>query len=102
MTGFRIYGEEIRVKEGEVRNPEPAAAGTILMMNRAAKIVNELVGVSLDKAMAMTINPAAVMEIDHQKERLEPGRDPDSVICDHELNARKVKAGRRLVYEMQN
>jgi N-acetylglucosamine-6-phosphate deacetylase len=101
MTGFRLYGEEIRVKDGGLYGPDGTIAGSILTMNRTAKIVNELVGIPLDKAIAMaTINPAVAAGIDHQKGSLQPGKDADIVICDHELNVRKAIVRGRVVHEV--
>lgn len=103
MTSFRLYDEEINVKEGGLYGPDGTIAGSILTMNRAVKIVNELVGIPLDKAIAMaTINPAVAAGIGHEKGSLQPGKDADIVICDHELNVRKVMVRGEVVYEVSS
>ena len=99
----RLYDEEINVKEGGLYGPDGTIAGSILTMNRAVKIVNELVGIPLDKAIAMaTINPAVAAGIGHEKGSLQPGKDADIVTCDHELNVRKVMVRGEVVYEVSS
>ena len=100
MTSFGLYGEEIRVKDGGLYGSDSTIAGSMLTMNKAVKIASELVGVPLDKAIAMaTANPAFAAGIDHYKGSLEPGKDADIVICDHEFNVRTVIIRGRVVHE---
>ena len=100
MTSFRIYDKLIQVREGGLYGPDGTIAGSILTMNRAVKVVNELVGVPLHKAIAMaTTNPAVALGIDAQKGSLQAGKDADIVICDNYLNVRKVLVRGKVVYE---
>lgn len=100
MTSFRIYDKEIQVREGGLYDPSGMLSGSTLTMNRAVKVINEVVGIPLHKAISMaTINPAVALGIDAQKGSLQPGKDADIVICDAHLTVAKVLVKGIVVYE---
>ncbi len=100
MTSFRLYDKQIYVKERGLYDLDGTIAGSTLTMNRAVKVIQELVGIPLQKAIAMaTINPAVAVGIDSLKGSLQAGKDADMVICDPQLNVSKVLVRGRVAYD---
>jgi len=100
MTSFRLGDKEINVRDGGLYASDGTIAGSMLTMNTAVRIINELADLPLQQAIAMaTINPATAICIDQQKGSLEAGKDADLVVCDEKLNVRKVLVKGGLVHE---
>ncbi len=84
---YKFGRQRITVMDGVSRLESGNLAGSTLTMDRAVRNITRLVGIPLQTAVRMaTLNPAVVIKVDKNKGSLEPGKDADMVIFDHELN----------------
>jgi N-acetylglucosamine-6-phosphate deacetylase len=79
-SGFRLYGEEIAVRDGRCVRQDGALAGAVLTMAGAVRTLVETVGAPLPQALAMASrNPAEFLGLGHLLGRLAPGYRADVV-----------------------
>jgi len=102
VTSFILSGRTVNIYDGACYTVNGVLAGSILTMNIAVKNMNHLVGVPLHQAIQMaSLVPAHVLGIDEHKGSLEPGKDADVIICDHEMNIEQAFVEGQLAYQMQ-
>ena len=87
---YWLGGCEITVSGGVCRNSEGRLAGSTLTLDRALRNIVAL-GASLPDALRMlTLNPAALLGIEHKKGILHADADADIVLLDESLRVTQV------------
>ena len=90
-TSFRLYGQEIAVRDGACYLPDGTLAGSALTMAGAVRNMHFLAGVPLLDAVRMaTVTPASVPGLAHDMGVLRPAARGDIVLLDRDLNVRTV------------
>lgn len=87
--GFRLQGRWIAVREGRCVDAEGVLSGSALDMASAVRNTVNLLGLSLQDAVAMaSVQPAQFLGIEHQAGRIAPGARADLVLLDDALHVR--------------
>jgi len=90
---FRIYGEQVEMRDGACYTRDDVLAGSALTMNRAVRLMRDEAGVPLLDAVRMaTATPASVVGREDLG-ALRPGALADIVICDEDLKVERVFVG---------
>jgi len=88
---FELGGQKVIVKNGEARLEDGQLAGSVLTLDQAVRNINSLNVLTLPEIIAMvTINPARILDLDHQLGKLAPGYRADLVLLDKNLNVKRV------------
>ena len=91
----RLGAADVRVRDGAPRLADGVTlAGSVLTMDRAlARAVHEL-GLPIGEAVeAASTTPARVLGIGDRVGSIEPGKDADLVVLDHDLRVEAVMSG---------
>lgn len=92
-TSFRLYGEDVVVRDGSCYTKDGVLAGSALSMDRAVRLMREEAGVPLLDAVRMaTATPAFVLGLDDLGV-LKPGARADVIVCDDDINIERVFVG---------
>lgn len=85
---YRIWGEQITVKDGRTRNAKGSIAGSVITMHDAARMMLSLGASESDVARMTSLNPARLLGIDQHYGSIEVGKRADLVALDSERNVR--------------
>ena len=99
---YDLGGQMIDVHSGVARTPAGGLAGSTLTLNRAVTNMMELVGLTLNQAVAMaTATPAAALGLTGRKGSISPGADADLILIDEQFNLKTVLvAGKRISFPL--
>ena len=99
---YDLGGQMIDVQSGVARTPAGGLAGSTLTLNRAVTNMMELVGLTLNQAVAMaTTTPAAALGLTGRKGVIRPGADADLILIDDQFNLKSVLvAGKRISFPL--
>lgn len=88
----------VTVKDGEARTAAGNLAGSTLTMDRAVALARDLIGISLETAVAMaTSTPARIFGVGDRKGSLAPGFDADLVVFDDDIRVSLVMVEGQIV-----
>jgi N-acetylglucosamine-6-phosphate deacetylase len=80
---FKLYGEEIAVRNGRCTRSDDTLAGAFLDMASAARNTVGLLGAPLESALRFaSLNPASFLGLDYMLGRIAPGYRADLVALD--------------------
>lgn len=97
---YKLGGQDVIVKGKEARLVDGVLAGSTLKMNDAIKNMQEVVEISMEKAIDLaTINVAKVLGIDKQKGSIQIGKDADFAVIDKDYNVYMTVSNGKIVYE---
>jgi N-acetylglucosamine-6-phosphate deacetylase len=83
LLGFKLYGEDIMVQDGQCTRQDGTLAGSVLNMASALRNCVRLLDVTLDTALRfVSTNPAEFLGLGHWLGRLAPGYRADMVALD--------------------
>jgi len=92
---YRIWGEQIAVKDGRTQNPRGSIAGSVITMLDAVRMMLSLGVPEIEVARMASMNPARVLRIEKDCGSIEVEKRADLVALDHAGNVRlTVVAGR--------
>lgn len=94
-------GLKVIVEDGVAKLPDRSSfAGSVATADRLVRNMIQMADVSLPDAVKMiTLTPARIMNVDHQKGSLAAGKDADIVIFDHDIQIEKTIIAGRIVYD---
>lgn len=100
-TRFRMGGMEYDVCDGVgMMLDRSSFAGSTTLLNQMVPILNQAVDIPLVQAVRMvTLTPARVIGIAHQKGSLEPGKDADIAIFEDNFTAWRTMIEGEWVYQ---
>jgi N-acetylglucosamine-6-phosphate deacetylase len=79
-ASFRLYGNEISVKDGQLRRQDGTLAGAFLTMAQAVRNCVQMLGLKLEQALPLAArNPADFLGLGHRLGQLAPGFRADMV-----------------------
>lgn len=94
---YDIWGETISVKDGRTANASGSIAGSVISMLDAVCLLHSL-GVSYpDLALMSSLNPARLLNLDHECGSIEIGKRADLVALDKNTNVKLTLIGGRSV-----
>ena len=94
---YQIWGETIVVKNGRTQNARGSIAGSVITILDAVRTMLT-VGVSESEVARMaSLNPARLLDIDHDCGSVEEGKRADLVALDKSLNARLTIIGGEII-----
>ena len=94
---YDIWGETISVKDGRTANASGSIAGSVISMLDAVRLLHSL-GVSYpDLALMSSLNPARLLNLDHECGSIEIGKRADLVALDKNTNVKLTLIGGRSV-----
>jgi N-acetylglucosamine-6-phosphate deacetylase len=97
---YPIDDRTVTIRDGQVRLPSGALAGSVLTLERGLGNVVHNTGRSLQDAWRMSsLNAARAIGISAHKGSLEPGKDADLVLLDQEFNAAMTIVAGKIAYE---
>lgn len=100
---YKLGGQDVYVKGKEARLADGTLAGSTLKMNDAIKNMQNVIGLSMEKAIDLaTINPARVLGIDKNKGSIAIGKDADYAIIDKDYNVYMTVANGKVVFNKLN
>lgn len=100
---YKLGGQDVYVKGKEARLADGTLAGSTLKMNDAIKNMQNVIGLSMEKAIDLaTINPAKVLGIDKNKGSIAIGKDADYAIIDKDYNVYMTVANGKVVFNKFN
>lgn len=99
-TRFRMGNLEYEVCDGVgMMLDRSAFAGSTTLLNQMIPVLTEAVGIPLAQAVRMaSLNPAGVISLHQNKGSLEPGKDADIAIFNHNFSAWRTMIGGRWVF----
>jgi N-acetylglucosamine-6-phosphate deacetylase len=84
---YEFADQKVIVKDKKIFLEDGTLAGSMLTMERAVKVMVELVDVPITSAVRMaSLNPARVLGKEHRKGILATGKDADIVVLDKDFN----------------
>lgn len=88
ILGSLKNGQKVIIEDGVAKLPDRSAfAGSVATTNRLVRTMVNIAEVPLVEAVRMiTLTPARMMKIDHQKGSVAQGKDADFVIFDDNIN----------------
>lgn len=96
-SGFRLYGQDIRVEDGRCVTADGTLAGSALDMASAVRNAVERAGIPLDEALRMaSAYPADFMGMTGRRGRIRPGLAADLVHLDERLTVRATWIGGKM------
>jgi N-acetylglucosamine-6-phosphate deacetylase len=100
VLGSLKDGLEVIVEDGVAKLPDRSAfAGSVATTDRLVRTMMEA-GIPLyDAVMMLSSTPAGIVQLQHKKGSLTPGRDADVVIFDEKINVHMTIVGGNIVYE---
>lgn len=97
---FAIGDRLVEVRDGAVRLPDGALAGSVLTMDRALRVLVEATGQGVEVLWpTVSLTPARTMGIAEHKGHLTVGADADLVVLDEELTVRTTIVAGRIVHD---
>jgi len=92
-------GLKVLVEDGVAKLPDRSSfAGSVATADRLIRTMITLVGLPLWEAVKMmTLVPARILKLDHQKGLLAAGFDADIILFDEDINISQVIIGGRIV-----
>ena len=85
---YKIWGEQISVKNGRTRNAHGSIAGSVITMLDAVKTMLSLGASDCDVARMASMNPAQLLGIESDCGSIEEGKRADLVALDNDGKAR--------------
>lgn len=99
---FPIGGRTVEVRDGAVRLPDGALAGSVLTMDRALRTLVAATGLGLEQLWpTVSRTPARTIGLDGRKGSLVPGADGDLVVLDDDLEVLATIVGGRIVHRAE-
>ena len=96
---YKLGGQDVYVKGKEARLENGTLAGSTLKMNDAIKNMQDVIGLTMEKAIDLaTINPAKVLGIADSKGSIALGKDADFAIIDKDYNVYMTVSNGNVVY----
>lgn len=96
---YKLGGQDVFVKGKEARLENGTLAGSTLKMNEAVRNAQEVLNLSMEKAVDLaTINPAKVLKIDDKKGSISLNKDADFAVVDRDFNVYMTVANGVVVY----
>ncbi len=96
---FRIGGRTVEVRDGAVRLPDGALAGSVLTLDRALRTLVAATGLGLEQLWpTVSRTPARAIGVQDRKGSLIAGADADLVVLDDALEVLATIVGGRLVH----
>lgn len=96
---YSLGGHSVSLKEGAVRLPDGALAGSVLTMDRALRNFLAATGQPLEKVWpASSLNAARSLRLSDRKGSLEAGKDADLVLVDEEITVHLTVVEGQVVY----
>ena len=96
---FDIGGRTVEVRDGAVRLPDGALAGSVLTLDRALRTLAAATGLGVEHLWpTVSRTPARAIGVDDRKGSLIPGADGDLVVLDDDLQVLATVVGGRLVH----
>ena len=97
---YKLGGQDVFVKGKEARLENGTLAGSTLKMNEAVRNAQEVLNLSMEKAVDLaTINPAKVLKIDDKKGSIALGKDADFAVVDKDFNVYMTVSNGQVIYK---
>jgi N-acetylglucosamine-6-phosphate deacetylase len=96
---YKIWGEQISVKDGRTSNHRGSIAGSVIRMLDAVRMMLSLGFAESDVARMSSLNPAQILEIDHECGSIEAGKRADLVAVDKDMNVRLTVIGGAIAHD---
>ena len=99
VLGSLKNGQDCIIENGVAIMPDRTAfAGSVATSDRCVRTMHKLVGLPIEKAVAMmTVNPARVLGVDDRKGKIQVGYDADINIFDDNINIKNVIVGGKVI-----
>lgn len=90
---YNIWGETITVKNGRTANAAGSIAGSVISMLDAVRLLHELGVPYVDLALMSSLNPARLLNLDHECGSIEIGKRADLVALNADANVKLTLIG---------
>lgn len=98
---YQLGGQDVFVKGKEARLASGTLAGSTLKMNDAVRNAQEVLNLTIEKAVDLaTINPARVLKVDDKKGSIAVSKDADFAVIDKDFNVYMTVAKGKVVYNI--
>jgi N-acetylglucosamine-6-phosphate deacetylase len=96
---FRVWGETIKVTQGQTSNARGSIAGSVINMSDAARTMASLSVAPCDVARMSALNPARLLGLEGVCGSIEEGKRADLAALDAEGRVRLTLIGGRVAFE---
>lgn len=96
---YKIWGEEISVRDGRTANARGSIAGSVITALDALKMMLALGFSEIEVARMASHNPARLMRIDGDYGSIEAGKRADLVALDKDLNVQLTIIGGQIAHQ---
>ncbi|HXI25194.1 MAG TPA: N-acetylglucosamine-6-phosphate deacetylase [Pyrinomonadaceae bacterium] len=96
---YKIWGENISIKDGRTSNNRGSIAGSVITMLDAVRMMLTLGLAECEVAQMASLNPARLLGIDQECGSLEEGKCADLVALDENQNVRLTIIGGQIAHE---
>jgi N-acetylglucosamine-6-phosphate deacetylase len=97
---YALGGQDVFVKEGAARLEDGTLAGSILTLNSAVRNLKNILGISLEEAVACaTKNPAKNLHLDQEIGAIKKGCKADFAVVDQDLNVYLTVREGQIIYQ---
>lgn len=84
---YDLGGQRVEVRDGRAQLSNGSLAGSLLTLNKAVKNFIEATNAPLHQVIKLvSLNPAAVIGLDHKKGSIDIGKDADLIVFDEDIN----------------
>ena len=96
---YQIWGETIRVRNGRTQNSNGNIAGSVITMLDAARMMLDLGCSETEVAQMSSLNPARLLQIDHDCGSIAEGKRADMVALDAKKQVRLTMIGGQIAFQ---
>lgn len=102
ILGSIEKGQKVIVEDGVAKLPDRSAfAGSVATADRLVRTMVDLAELPLPDAVNMiTMNPARILHIDHQKGSIEIGKDADLTLFDNQIEVKATIVNGKLIHSL--
>lgn len=95
---FDVWGEKIRVVEGQTQNERGSIAGSVITMLDAVRMMLSLGFSAAEVSQMASLNPARLLGIEETHGSIEVGKRADLIALDERANVRFVMIGGEIAF----